>query len=152
VSNTRKIVGLGERVALARESSGHTLASLAEAVGVNKSSLWRVEQGRQDPAASVLAAVARVTHVSADWLLTGRKGAPHIPTDPLWPAFEAMHPDATPEELATVAAIAAATPANVRDRHVFWASVLALLRGSMRLDQLDETLALNERRPPKRHG
>jgi transcriptional regulator with XRE-family HTH domain len=64
------IMTLGERIVLHRRRKGLTQEELAKAVGVNKMTIWRVEnQDIKDLKGQVIARLARTLGVSADYLL-----------------------------------------------------------------------------------
>ena len=62
---------LGFRIAALRKQSGLNQAELAALVKVSPSAVGMYEQGRREPSAEILLALARVFQVSVDYLLTG---------------------------------------------------------------------------------
>ena len=67
---------LGPRIAALRREAGLSQAELAARLGVSASAMGMYEQGRREPAAELLVALARELKVSTDFLLTGRAAAP----------------------------------------------------------------------------
>lgn len=63
---------LGARIAALRKDAGLSQAELASHLGVSASAVGMYEQGRREPSADTLVAIARVFRVSTDYLLTGR--------------------------------------------------------------------------------
>jgi len=57
------------RVAALRAERGWTQAQVAEATGLTKSHISRIEKHEREPSATVVARYARVFEVSADYLL-----------------------------------------------------------------------------------
>ena len=62
---------LGPRIAALRRSAGLSQAELASRLRVSPSAVGMYEQGRREPAADILVAMADIFHVSTDYLLTG---------------------------------------------------------------------------------
>ena len=67
---------LGPRIAALRRQAGLSQAELAAKLQVSPSAMGMYEQGRREPPAEVLVALARVLGVSTDFLLTGQASAP----------------------------------------------------------------------------
>lgn len=63
---------LGARIAALRRNAGWSQAELARRIQVSASAIGMYEQGRREPAADTLVALADEFHVSVDYLLTGR--------------------------------------------------------------------------------
>lgn len=63
---------LGARIAALRRSAGWSQAELAKRLQVSPSAIGMYEQGRREPAAELLIAMANTFSVSTDYLLTGR--------------------------------------------------------------------------------
>ena len=63
---------LGARIAALRHDAGWSQAELAQRLRVSTSAVGMYEQGRREPAADTLVALAEIFHVSTDYLLTGR--------------------------------------------------------------------------------
>ena len=63
---------LGARIAALRRESGWSQAELAARLRVSPSAMGMYEQGRREPPAEVLVALARELGVSTDFLLTGQ--------------------------------------------------------------------------------
>jgi transcriptional regulator with XRE-family HTH domain len=57
-------VAIGKRIAELREKRGLTLSQLAKLVGMSKSALWAVEQGRVSPTISTLWKIANALDVT----------------------------------------------------------------------------------------
>lgn len=57
------------RLKSARESSGKTIESLSELLGVSRMSVWNYENGRAEPRYAILSKIASILGVSADYLL-----------------------------------------------------------------------------------
>ncbi len=62
---------LGHRIAALRRDAGMSQAELARQIQVSPSAIGMYEQGRREPAAETLVAIARLFGVSTDYLLTG---------------------------------------------------------------------------------
>ena len=73
---------LGPRIAALRREAGMNQAELAARLGVSPSAMGMYEQGRREPSAQLLVALARELGVSTDFLLTGRV-ANHTEADAL---------------------------------------------------------------------
>ena len=67
-------VMLGSRIAALRRQAGFSQAELAQRLRISASAVGMYEQGRREPAADLLIALAEVFDVSVDYLLTGRPG------------------------------------------------------------------------------
>ena len=65
---------LGPRIAMLRKQNGYSQAELAARLQISSSSVGMYEQGRREPSAALLVAIAREFHVSIDYLLTGQPG------------------------------------------------------------------------------
>lgn len=70
----------GERIRLARQSAGLTVAQLEECASI--SSLQAIEAGRTTCSAAMLENIARVLGVPADWIRTGN-GRPRLGLPPV---------------------------------------------------------------------
>ncbi len=62
---------LGARIAALRKAAGWNQAELASRLQISPSAVGMYEQGRREPSADTLVAMARVLGVSVDYLLTG---------------------------------------------------------------------------------
>ena len=62
---------LGSRIAALRRAQGLSQSELAARLRVSPSAVGMYEQGRREPAAELLVAMAQVFGVSTDYLLTG---------------------------------------------------------------------------------
>lgn len=67
---------LGARIAALRREAGLNQAQLAAILKISPSAVGMYEQGRREPSADMLVAMARAFHVSVDYLLTGNPGQP----------------------------------------------------------------------------
>ena len=67
---------MGPRIAALRRERGLSQAELAAAIRVSPSALGMYEQGRREPSADTMVALARALDVSTDFLLTGQVTAP----------------------------------------------------------------------------
>ena len=67
---------IGPRIAALRRERGLSQAELAERIQVSPSALGMYEQGRREPSADTLVALARTLGVTTDFLLTGRVATP----------------------------------------------------------------------------
>lgn len=63
---------LGARIAALRKNAGMSQSELAKKLQVSASAVGMYEQGRREPGADTLVALAEVFGVSTDYLLTGR--------------------------------------------------------------------------------
>ena len=68
---------LGHRIAALRRDAGMSQAELARKLRVSPSAIGMYEQGRREPGAEILLAMAEEFHVSVDFLLTGQTREPH---------------------------------------------------------------------------
>ena len=62
---------LGARIAALRKDAGFSQAALAQQLQISASAMGMYEQGRREPSAQMLVAMAQVLNVSTDYLLTG---------------------------------------------------------------------------------
>lgn len=62
---------LGSRIAALRRSAGLSQTDLANRLRVSPSTVGMYEQGRREPGAEILVAIAQIFGVSTDYLLTG---------------------------------------------------------------------------------
>lgn len=62
---------IGNRIKLARNEAGITQEQMGRLLGITRSSIANIERGAQRPYAHQLAAISRLTGVSADVLLHG---------------------------------------------------------------------------------
>ena len=69
---------LGARIAALRRQAGMSQAALAKSLSVSASAVGMYEQGRREPSADCIVALANLFHVSTDYLLTG---TPHSQDD-----------------------------------------------------------------------
>ena len=67
---------LGPRIAALRRDMGWSQAELARLLGISPSAVGMYEQGRREPSAALLVAMARSFEVTTDFLLTGLPGRP----------------------------------------------------------------------------
>ena len=65
---------LGQRIGALRRELGISQAALARRLGISASTMGMYEQGRREPSADTLVALARELGVSTDFLLTGKVG------------------------------------------------------------------------------
>ena len=63
---------LGARIAALRREAGLTQAELAQRLRISPSAVGMYEQGRREPSADTLVAMAQLFGVSTDYLLTGQ--------------------------------------------------------------------------------
>ena len=63
---------LGMRIAALRKNAGWNQTELASRLQISPSAVGMYEQGRREPSAQILVALAEVFGVSVDYLLTGR--------------------------------------------------------------------------------
>jgi putative transcriptional regulator len=68
---TRRSPERGHPVAAARKRKGLTQQQLADALGVNRVSIARIEAGTQSPSMSLALRIARELHASVDVLFGG---------------------------------------------------------------------------------
>jgi len=64
--------GFGDRLRKAREAQSLSSSELARASGVSSTSVWKWENGGFIPRAQKIEILAKVLHVSGDWLLRGQ--------------------------------------------------------------------------------
>lgn len=72
---------MGTRIAALRRNLGMSQAQLAACLQVSPSAVGMYEQGRREPAAQTLAAMARLFGVTVDFLITGEN--PSVPEQTL---------------------------------------------------------------------
>ena len=65
---------IGPRIAALRRSAGFSQADLAQKLQCSPSAVGMYEQGRREPSAQLLVAMAELFGVSTDYLLTGKTG------------------------------------------------------------------------------
>ena len=70
---------IADRVRKAREFAGLKQLELAESVGMARTSLARIEQGKSSPRRTTLIAISFATGVSLEWLENGEIPAPDSP-------------------------------------------------------------------------
>lgn len=63
---------LGSRIAALRREAGMRQAELASQLKISPSAIGMYEQGRREPSADTLVAMARIFGVTTDYLLTGK--------------------------------------------------------------------------------
>ena len=63
---------MGPRIAALRKETGMSQAELAERMKIIPSAIGMYEQGRREPSAQILVALAEIFGVSTDYLLTGQ--------------------------------------------------------------------------------
>ena len=63
---------MGRRISALRRQQGLSQAELADRLGISASAMGMYEQGRREPSANILVALAKEFHVTTDFLLTGR--------------------------------------------------------------------------------
>ena len=63
---------LPDRIRKCRLDADLTQSQLAAKLGVHRTALTLIEQGKQGVPSDLLAEISKLFHVSADWLLTGR--------------------------------------------------------------------------------
>ena len=74
-------VDVGQRIKNSRVKRGLSQTKLAEKVGVAKATILRIEAGKQNPSAKVLARIAKALNISADYLLGLKIGTEEIPAE-----------------------------------------------------------------------
>ncbi|MBE6921853.1 MAG: helix-turn-helix transcriptional regulator [Ruminococcaceae bacterium] len=62
---------IGARIAALRREAGMSQSRLAQLLQVSPSAVGMYEQGRREPSAEILVELARIFHVSVDYILTG---------------------------------------------------------------------------------
>lgn len=62
---------LGERIQAARERKGLAADAFAEQVGINRTTLWRIETGKLNPNVQTVKAIASALRCTTDSLLRG---------------------------------------------------------------------------------
>ena len=71
---------LGARIAALRRQAGMNQAELAKRLQISPSAVGMYEQGRREPSADMLLAMARTLQVSVDYLLSGEPGREELDT------------------------------------------------------------------------
>ena len=104
---------LGQRIAMLRRQQGFSQAELAERLGVSASSVGMYEQGRREPSAALLVAMAKEFQVSTDYLLTGKPGSSdYLLSELLDAAQERLHRRGDPFSRQELAVLLAALLTN----------------------------------------
>ena len=67
---------IGPRIAALRRARGLSQAELAQRIRVSPRALGMYEQGRREPSAETMVALAEALEVTTDFLLTGRVASP----------------------------------------------------------------------------
>ena len=67
---------LGPRIAALRKEAGLSQTELAQRLQISPSAIGMYEQGRREPSAQTLVAMAKFFGVSTDFLLTGQARSP----------------------------------------------------------------------------
>lgn len=67
---------LGARIAALRRQANLSQAELAKRLKISPSAMGMYEQGRREPSAETLVAIARELQVTTDFLLTGQAATP----------------------------------------------------------------------------
>ena len=80
LEETRKHVGLGQRIKERRQVLKFTQQDLAQSLGTTPQHISAIEQEKWTPSIPLLAKLAEQLGVSIDYLVSGRKG---IITDPI---------------------------------------------------------------------
>lgn len=62
---------VGDRIRMVRKDADLSMESFGRRIGINKSSVSGIENGRQNPAERTLKLISREFHVNYDWLSTG---------------------------------------------------------------------------------
>ena len=103
---------IGTRLKSIRTAQNYTLESLAEAYnarfggGLSKGTLSKYENDKQEPKIGVLAGLAELLGVTADWLL-GRSDSPYpaqpLPDNQLFAAYGEVKEQLDPEDLDDIA-------------------------------------------------
>jgi transcriptional regulator with XRE-family HTH domain len=62
---------IASRMVWLRESTGLNKVDFAEKIGVNQSTISRIEDGTQKPSADTLIALSHIFGISTDWILFG---------------------------------------------------------------------------------
>jgi transcriptional regulator with XRE-family HTH domain len=75
VTGARPPVEVKHRLRIAREYAELDQETLAEQMGVTRSTVSNAEQGKGDPRRTTINAWAQATGVSVDWLLSGDMAA-----------------------------------------------------------------------------
>ena len=66
---------LGLRIAVLRRGKGWSQAELARRLQISPSAVGMYEQGRREPALTMIVTISRLFGVTVDYLLTGKMGA-----------------------------------------------------------------------------
>ena len=105
---------LGQRIAMLRKQNGYSQAELAGRLQISSGSVGMYEQGRREPSADLLVAIAREFHVSIDYLLTGQPGknTDFLLNELLDAAQERLHRRADPLSRQELAVLLAAILTN----------------------------------------
>ena len=106
---------LGARIALLRRDRGMNQGQLAQRLGVSPSAVGMYEQGRREPSAAILVALADIFGVSTDYLLTGKPSAAEADTlrrilQTQVPTAGSRREDFSPQELAVLLAAMLTNP------------------------------------------
>lgn len=86
---------VADRVRKARESAGLKQNDLSELLGMARTSLARIEQGKSDPRRTTLIGIAFATNVDLNWLETGKTPGGDMPTGGEECAIRESNPEPT---------------------------------------------------------
>jgi len=92
---------VGERIVLARQAKFPIQARFARLIGIEPTSLCRVEKGERGASKKLLAKIAEATNTSIEYLLTGEVWQETIGAAPLCPykSFATWQKEAAPANL-----------------------------------------------------
>lgn len=88
---------LGERLKHLRETNNVKQNDLAEATGISRSNISKIESNSLSPTANAIIAIAQYFNVSIDWLLTGLNS--HMSDNTKEDSTKSINSDLTNEEI-----------------------------------------------------
>jgi DNA-binding XRE family transcriptional regulator len=85
------------RIAMVVRMTNHTPSSFADAIGINRSTLSHILNGRNNPSLDVLERIVlHFPKVSAHWLITGKQDVPLPEAKPAEPVLQPTPNETTP--------------------------------------------------------
>lgn len=84
---------LGERIVKLRKELNIRQQDIADAAGVNQSTIGRIENGKLSPSSDIIIIIANMLNVSCDYLLKGKNADMH---------FESTHDNLSDEDMTLV--------------------------------------------------
>jgi transcriptional regulator with XRE-family HTH domain len=107
-----QLKAIGGRIREARTRAGYSQHALAVIAGTQAPAIWRYEQGKVEPSATMMAALARALRVTTEWLVYGADAGVRANASDeapesfrFWLEQRRPTPPLAPEELETLASV-----------------------------------------------